>query len=165
MNEESPSRGVLETRTVLLFGELTAEAARSGDAIRLVINSPGGAFEAAEGLFDVVQGLGAPVSTLGAGAVAGAATLVYLAPPKARRLSLPHARYSLYQTFEGAAGLSGDVLAASQLLALRRGRAAATIARQTGQPEELVERDLAQRHWLSAEEARQYGLVGEIGSL
>jgi ATP-dependent Clp protease protease subunit len=164
----------LETRTVLLFGEVTAAAARrvtkqllllrarSGEAIRLVINAPGGQWEAAEALFDVVRAAGAPVSTVGTGMVAGAAALVYAAPPRERRLSLPHARYSLFQTFESLAGLGGDVLARAQLLDLQRKRAAAIFARQTGQPEELVERDLAQRHWLSAEEARQYGLVGAI---
>jgi ATP-dependent Clp protease protease subunit len=88
--------------------------------------------------------------------------LVYAAPPRERRLSLPHTRYSLFQTFEGMAGLGGDVLARAQLVDIQRKRAAAIFARQTGQPEELVERDLAQRHWLSAEEARQYGLVGAI---
>lgn len=169
------SRGsALETRTVLLFGEVTAARARqateqllllrarSGDGIRLVINAPGGQWEAAEALFDMVQAAGALVSTVGAGIVAGAATLVYAAAARERRLSLPHARYSLYQTFEGAAGMGGDVLALAELLRLQQGRAAAIFARQTGQPEELVERDLAQRHWLSAEEARQYGLVGVI---
>jgi ATP-dependent Clp protease protease subunit len=128
-----------------------------------VINAGGGAFESAEALFDLVQRVSAPVSTVGAGAVAGAAALVYAAPPRDRRLSLPHARYSLYQTF--STPNVGDVLAAAQLIGLQRGRAAGLFARQTGQPEELVERDLEQRHWLSAEEARQYGLVGQIGLL
>jgi len=172
--DELGRRQALETRTVLLFGELSARlaqtvseqllslAAASGDDIRLVVSVPGGTFEAAEALFDLVRGVGAPVNTIGAGAVAGAGALVYASPPRERRFSLPHARYSLYQTFE-APGAGGDVLAQAQFVAMQRQRAARIFAAQTGQPDELVERDIEQRHWLSAEEARQYGLVGQIG--
>ena len=119
------------------------------------------------------EAAGAPVA--GApGAVAGAVdvdaaaritahahvpALAFLAPPREQRYCLPHARFSCYQTFTAP---GGDVLAAAPLVAQQRQRVAALIAAQTGQPEELVERDLERAYWLDAAEARQYGLVGQV---
>jgi ATP-dependent Clp protease, protease subunit len=161
----------METRTVLVFGELTPAlvqrvsqqvlllAARSAAAMRLLINAQGGTVASGEALLDVLRGVGAPVKVIGTGAVANAAALAYLAPPRAQRYCLPHARFSLYQSYSAP---GGDVLAAAALVAQQRARVAALIARQTGQPEELVERDLERAYWLEAAEARQYGIVGQV---
>ncbi len=162
---------LLETRTVLVFGELTPAlvqrvsqqvlllAAHSSAAITLLINAQGGTVVSGEALLDLLRGVGAPVKVIGTGAVANAAALAYLAPPLADRFCLPHARFSFYQTFRVP---TQDVLAAAPLGAQQRQRVAALIARQTGQPEELVERDLERAYWLDAADARQYGLVGQV---
>jgi ATP-dependent Clp protease protease subunit len=166
------NRSVLETRTVLLFGTLapalaqTASqqllllASRGSAPIKLVVNAQGGPLEAGEALFDLIRSVGVPVKTIAAGAVGNAAVLVYAAPPRDQRLSLPHARFALYQSFDAPPG--GDILAAAQWAAQQRGRVARLLAQQTGQPEELVERDIENRAWLDAAEARRYGLVGRI---
>jgi ATP-dependent Clp protease protease subunit len=156
---------------VLCFGALTPElisrvsqqvlalAARSAAAIKLLLNAQGGAVADGEALLDLLRGVGAPVYVIGTGAVANAAALAFLAPPRAQRYCLPHARFSFYQTFSAP---GGDVLAAASLVAQQRARVAALIAAQTGQPEELVERDLERAYWLDAAEAQQYGLVGRV---
>lgn len=162
---------LFETRTVLVFGELTPAlaqrvsqqvlllAARGPGDIKLLINAQGGTVASGEALLDVLRGVGVRIKTIGTGAVANAAALAYLAPPQALRYCLPHARFSFYQSF--AAPVS-DVLAAAALVGQQRQRVAALIAQQTGQPEELVERDLERAYWLDSAEARQYGLVGQV---
>jgi ATP-dependent Clp protease protease subunit len=173
-----PPGGFAQTRTVLLFGTLTPElaqtasqqllllAARGSAPIRLVINAQAGPLTAAEGLFDLVRALGVPVKTIAAGAVANAAALVYVAPPRERRFSLPNARFSLYQLFEPPTLPGRDAVAAAvaaaEWLAQQRARLARLFAAQTGQPEELVERDIENRTWLDAGEAQRYGLVGQV---
>jgi ATP-dependent Clp protease protease subunit len=173
-----PPGGLAQTRTVLLFGTLTPALAQnasqqllvlraqSSAPIKLVINAQAGALTAAEGLFDLVRALGAPVKTIAAGAVANGAALVYVAPPRERRFSLPNARFCLYQSFEPPPISGRDAVAAAtaaaEWLAQQRARLARLFAAQTGQPEELVERDLENRTWLDAGEAQRYGLVGQV---
>ncbi|MCC6191220.1 MAG: ATP-dependent Clp protease proteolytic subunit [Anaerolineales bacterium] len=167
-------RRLAETRTVLLFGTLTLELARTASAqlllqasqssgpIKLMVNAQGGPLEAAEALFDLIRGVGVPVKAIAAGAVANAAALAYAAPPRDQRYSLPHARFALFQNLGAPPVPGGDVLAAAQWAAQQRARVARLFARQTSQPEELVERDIENRIWLDADEARRYGLVGRI---
>ncbi len=165
------NRQLFETRTVLVFGELTPAlaqrvsqqvlllAARGGGDIKLLINAQGGTVAGGEALFDLLRGVGGRVKTIGTGAVANAAALAYLAPPRELRYCLPHARFSIYQTYPAPVG---EVLAAAALVGQQRRRVAALVAQQTGQPEELVERDLERAYWLDAAEGRQYGLVGQV---
>jgi ATP-dependent Clp protease protease subunit len=173
-----PPGGLTQTRTVLLFGALTPALAQTASQqllllasqtsapIKLVINAQAGPLTAAEGLFDLVRALGAPVKTIAAGAVANAAALIYAAPPREQRFSLPHARFSLYQPFEPPPMPGRDAVAAAvaaaDWLAQQRARLARLFAAQTGQPEELVERDMENRTWLDAAEAQRYGLVGQV---
>ena len=165
---------VLQTRTVLCFGEVTDAlaqtvaqqllllAAGSQLPIKLVVNAQGGAVSAGEALHDVIAGIGAPVKTIGAGAVAGAAALAFLAPPLAQRYCLPHARFALHQPLD--APRAGDVLAAAEALAHHRRRLHALLARQTGQPLDIIARDTEREVWLNAEAAVGYGVVGRVVS-
>jgi ATP-dependent Clp protease protease subunit len=169
--EGALARQALETRTVLLFGEVTPEAAarvseqllllaaRSQADIRLMINAEGGRVAEGEALFDVARGVGARVITVGAGAVAGAAALAYAAPPREQRLALPHARFSLAQRFGTGAA---DVLREAEMVAEQRARVAALLARQTGQTEAAARQEVERGGWRGAEEARGWGLVGKI---
>ena len=130
----------LQTRTVLLFGEVTPAlaqtateqllvlAARSEAGIKLVVNAQGGAVSTGEALYDVVAGLGQRVLVIGAGAVSHAAALAFVAPPVGQRFCLPHARFSLQQS------LGGGGFARQDLLAQQRRRLQALFARQTHMP-------------------------------
>jgi ATP-dependent Clp protease protease subunit len=173
-----PTGGLAQTRTVLLFGSLSPAlaqtatqqllllAAQGSAPIKLVINAQAGPLTAAEGLFDLIRAFDAPVKTIAAGTVANAAALVYAAPPREQRFSLPHARFSLFQPFEPPPMPGRDAvsaaLAAADWLSQQRARLARLFAAQTGQPEELVERDIENRTWLDAAEAQRYGLVGRV---
>jgi ATP-dependent Clp protease, protease subunit len=168
----------IQTRTVLFFGEVTAAlvqtvseqllllAAQSGMDIKLVVNAQGGPVSAGEALFDLIGGIGARVKVIGAGAVSQAAALAFVAPPRAQRYCLPHARFSLYQSLEGGAGLAGhdaaQALATAEELARHRRRVQELLARRTGQPLDVITRDTERPQWLSAQEALTYGLVGQV---
>jgi ATP-dependent Clp protease, protease subunit len=170
-----PEEQLLQARTVLCFGELTAAlaqavseqllllAARSRAPIKLIINAQGGPLSLGEALYDVIAGSAVPVRAIGAGAVSGAAALAFVAPPRAQRFCLPHARFSLHQALGSQASLAGlDVLAAADELARHRRRLHELLARQTGQPLDVIARDTERATWLSAEEAVAYGLVGRV---
>lgn len=177
--EEKPgfsplNQKLLETRTILLFGEIdmdTAQnitrqllvlAADSDDPIKLIINSPGGHVESGDTIFDMIRFVKAPVKVIGTGWVASAAALVYVAADKENRFSLPNTRFLLHQPMGGARGQATDIaIEAEEILKMRR-RLNETFARQTGQPVEKVEEDTDRNFWMSATEAMKYGLVGNI---
>jgi ATP-dependent Clp protease, protease subunit len=161
-------------RTVLVFGEVTtalaesvsaqllALAARSSDPIRIVIHSPGGHVEAGDTLHDLIQFIEPPVLILGTGWVASAGALIFAAARLENRLALPNTRFMLHQPLGGVGGPASDVeIEVRQILAMRH-RLNGIFARATGQTIEKIERDTERNHWMNAEEARAYGLVGSI---
>jgi ATP-dependent Clp protease protease subunit len=161
-------------RTVLVYGEVTtalaesvsaqllALAARSNDPIRIVIHSPGGHVEAGDTLHDLIQFIEPPVFMLGTGWVASAGALIFSAARRENRLALPNTRFLLHQPLGGVGGPASDVeIEVRQILAMRH-RLNGIFARATGQSVEKIERDTERNHWMNAEEARAYGLVGAI---
>jgi len=164
----------LETRTILIFGAFTPAlahsvsqqllllAARAAADIKLVINAQGGQASDGEMLLDLLRGLGPRVLVIGAGAVAGAPLLAFVAPPRAQRFCLPHARFSLAQRFGADLPAGADIVAAAPAVAAQRARLTELIAAQMGQPVEFVARELERPDWLDAEEALAHGLVERI---
>lgn len=161
-------------RTVLVFGEVTtalaesvsaqllALAARSKDPIRIVIQSPGGHVEAGDTLHDLIRFIDPPVLMLGTGWVASAGALIFAAARRENRMALPNTRFLLHQPTGGVGGPASDVeIEVRQILAMRH-RLNAIFARATGQTIEKIEHDTERNHWMNAEEARAYGLVGSI---
>lgn len=165
---------LLETRTITLFGEINmgvAEqmtrqllvlAADSDEPIKLIINSPGGHVEAGDTIHDMIKFVNAPVKVIGTGWVASAGALIYAAADKENRYSLPNTRYLLHQPMGGARGQASDIAIEAQEIIKMRRRLNEIFARQTGQPIEKVEADTERNFWMSAREAQDYGLVGEI---
>ena len=166
----------LQTRTILVFGELTPAlaqsvsqqalllAARGPGDIRLVINAQGGLAADGEALCDLLRGLGPRVLTIGAGLVANAAALAYVAPPRAQRYCLPHARFALRQNLGASLPPGADLLAAAGAMAAQRRRLGALLAEAMGQPADLIAAEIERADWLDAEEALAHGLVGRIVS-
>jgi len=166
---------LFKNRTVLLFGEISMKLAHAITAqllalaadddkkpIRLVINSPGGHVEAGDTIHDMIRFVEAPVQVIGTGWVASAGAHIYLAAAKENRLSLPNTRFLLHQPSGGAGGRAVDIdIEAREIIKMRR-RLNEIIAKETGQPIEKVERDTDRNYWMSAEEAKTYGVVGKI---
>jgi ATP-dependent Clp protease protease subunit len=165
---------LFRARTVLIFGEITqalaesvsrellALAADGTGPIRVIINSPGGHVESGDTIHDVIRFIQPEVRILGTGWVASAGALIFAAAPRSRRVALPNTRFMLHQPSGGVSGPASDVeIEAAQVLAVRA-RLNAIFARATGQPLERVQRDTERNHWMSAEDAKIYGLVGQI---
>jgi ATP-dependent Clp protease protease subunit len=165
---------LFESRKIFLFGEinqavardvtekLVAMSAASSDSITLVINSQGGHVEAADTIYDMMGYVSAPVRVLGTGWVASAGAHIFLAPPRDRRFSLPNTRFMLHQPAGGVHGAAVDIGIEAQEIVKMRHRLNEIIADRTGQPLEKVEKDTDRNFWMSAEEAREYGIVGRI---
>ena len=166
---------LLETRTVVICQEindeltrrvisqlLLLEAADAEQPIQVLINSPGGSADSGFAIFDLLRFIKPPVVTVAIGLVASAASIILLAPKKASRLTLPHARFLLHQPMGGMRGQAADIaIEAEEILKMRR-RLNEIFAEQTGQPLEKVEHDTDRNFWMSAKEAVSYGLVGKI---
>jgi ATP-dependent Clp protease protease subunit len=164
----------LQTRTILMFGEFTSAlaqsvsqqllllASRSQADIKLVVNAQGGLVGDGEALFDVLRGIEPRVLVIGAGAVAGAPALAFVALPRAQRFCLPHARFSLGQRFGASLAPGADLLAAAQAVAAQRERITKIFAQQLGQPVETIAQEIERQDWLDAEEALAHGLVERI---
>ena len=167
-------RRLYESRTVLVFGEidmllaervsaqLLALASESALPIRVLLNSPGGHVESADTIYDVLRFIEPEVTILGTGWVASAGALIFTAAPRERRLALPNTRFMLHQPTGGAGGPATDIeIEALQILSVRT-RLNRIFAEATGQSLEKIARDTDRNHWLNAEEAVAYGLVGRI---
>jgi ATP-dependent Clp protease protease subunit len=165
---------LFKARTVLVFGEiavplaqqvtaqLLALAASSSEPIRIVINSPGGHVESGDTLHDVIRFIDVPVQIVGTGWVASAGALIYVAVKREHRFALPNTRFLLHQPMGGVGGPASDVeIEARQVLAVRE-RLNRIFARETGQPYEKVCRDTERNFWMTAEQAKEYGLVHRI---
>jgi ATP-dependent Clp protease protease subunit len=167
-------RDLAKSRTVLLFGEVTNElahvvtaqllalAARGDEPIRMIVHSQGGHVESADTIHDVVRFIRPEVVMVGSGWVASAAALIYVAAEKKNRVALPNTRFLLHQPLGGMKGSASDIEVEAAQILLVRDRLNRIFAEATGQPKEKIARDTERNHWMTAEEARAYGLVDRI---
>jgi len=145
-----------------VIGQLWAMEAESQEPITVFINSQGGHVESGDTIHDMVRFVRSPVRMIGTGWVASAGALIYVAVPVERRFSLPNTRFLLHQPAGGARGTAADVeIEAKEILKMRQ-RLNQVFAEQTGQPIEKIQDDTHRNFWLSATEAKEYGLVGSI---
>jgi ATP-dependent Clp protease protease subunit len=130
--------------------------------ISLYINSPGGVVSAGMAIYDTMQYVKPQVSTicLGQAASMGAFLLAGGAPGK--RFALPNARVMIHQPSGGAGGQATDIeIAAKQILLLKK-RLNEILARNSKQPLDRIEKDVERDFWLSAADAKEYGLIDEV---
>ena len=142
--------------------QLHALALESNDPIYLFICSNGGHVESGDAIYDAIRFIEAPVYTIGTGWVASAGASIYLAADKANRYSLPNTRYMLHQPLGGVRGSVSDIeITASEIIKVRE-RINALISEATGQPLDKVTKDTDRDYWMTAQEAKEYGLVNEV---
>ena len=165
---------LLKNRTILIYGEINMDVAmeitkrllildaESQDEIRIFINSPGGHVESGDTIFDMIRFVQSPVKVIGTGWVASAGALIYAAAERENRYSLPNTRFLLHQPAGGASGQATDIAIEAQEIIKMRRRLNEIFAAQTGQPIEKVEEDTDRNFWMSAAQAKEYGLVGHI---
>lgn len=163
-----------KSRFVLAFGEIDDKLARTvcerlillsqdSDApIQLLISSPGGHVESGDAIHDMVRFVRAPVTCIGTGWVASAATHVFLAAPKQRRVCLPNTRFMIHQPAGGAGGRATDIAIQAKEIIKVRERISQVIAQETGQPIEKVRVDMERDYWMTADEAIAYGIASRV---
>jgi ATP-dependent Clp protease protease subunit len=131
--------------------------------IQLYINSPGGVLTAALAIYDTMQYIKCPISTVCVGLAASGAAVLLAAGRKGKRYALPNSEIMLHQV--AVSGVSGEAveveIAAKQILKLKE-RVNRILAKHTGQPLEKIEKDTDRDFYLSAEEAKAYGIIDEV---
>ena len=147
----------------LLVAEiLHLDATQPGRDISLYINSPGGLGYAGMAIYDVMQHVGSEVSTVCVGMGMSAAAMILCGGAPGKRYATPNARIMIHQGSAGARGAPRDMeIQVREVMATTR-RMAEIIAHHSGQPLERVEGDLDRDYFLSADEAKQYGLIDEV---
>jgi ATP-dependent Clp protease protease subunit len=130
--------------------------------IQMYINSPGGVIYAGLAIYDTMQMISNPISTVAVGVTASFGTVLLTAGTKGRRFALPNATIHMHQPLGGAQGQATDIeIQAKQILRLKA-LLNGVMAKHTGQPLEVIERDLDRDYYLDANQAVAYGLVDQV---
>jgi len=131
--------------------------------IQLYINSPGGVLTSALAIYDTMEYIKCPISTVCIGSAASGAAVLLAAGTRGKRFSLPNAQILLHQV--AVSGVSGEAveveIAAKQIIKLKD-KVNRILAKHTGQPLDKIEKDTDRDFYLSAEEAKEYGLIDEV---
>lgn len=130
--------------------------------IKFYINSPGGSVTAGLAIYDTMQHIKAPVSTICIGIAASMAAVLLASGEKKKRFALPNAEVMLHQVMGGAQGQASDIEITAKHIVNIKGKLNKILAKHTGQPMKTVEADTDRDFYLNPEEAKKYGLIDEI---
>lgn len=130
--------------------------------INIYINSPGGSITAGMGIYDTMQFIRPDVTTICVGQCASMAALLLLAGAKGKRFALPNSRILIHQPSGGSQGQATDIRIQAEEILRMRELTSRIIAKHTGQPFEVVERDVERDKIMSAAQAKEYGLIDEV---
>jgi ATP-dependent Clp protease protease subunit len=165
---------LLEERTILIYGEINQQlakdvssqllllAAMSDEPIKIFINSQGGHVESGDTIHDMIQYVKPEVIVIGTGWVASAGITIYLAAEAKNRYSLPNTRFMIHQPAGGVQGQGTEIQIEAKEIIRMRERINRLIAEATGQEYERVAKDTDRNYWMSATEAKEYGMVAKI---
>ena len=166
---------LLKDRIVFLGGEIYDEMANlivaqmlflemeNPDAdISLYINSPGGSVTAGMAIFDTMRYIKPQVRTVCLGMAASMGAFLLMAGEKGKRFALPNAEVMIHQPSGGAQGQTTDVTIHAEWLLKTKKKMNGLMSEMTGQPLEIIERDVERYHFMTAEEALRYGIVDQI---
>lgn len=166
---------LLKDRIIFLGGPITDQVANSIIAqllflaskdpekeIQFYINSPGGLVTAGLAIYDTMQYIKCPISTVCVGMAASMAATLLAAGTKGKRYALPNAEILLHQVMGGVSGEAVEIeITAKQIMKIKD-KINRILAKHTGQPLEKIEKDTDRDFYLSAEEAKEYGLIDEV---
>ncbi|MEK7665169.1 MAG: ATP-dependent Clp protease proteolytic subunit [Patescibacteria group bacterium] len=130
--------------------------------IKLYINSPGGSVTAGLAIYDTMKYLKCPVSTICIGLTASMAAIILAAGEKGKRFSLPNAEILLHQVAGGAQGQAVEIEITAKQIVKMKEKLNQILSSHTGQPLDKVEKDTDRDFYLTAEEAKKYGLIDEV---
>jgi ATP-dependent Clp protease, protease subunit len=141
---------------------LHLESEDPGKDISVYINSPGGSVYSGLAIYDTMQFVKPEVATICVGTAMSLGALLLAAGAKGKRMALPNAKVLIHQLWGGFEGQATDIeIHAREVIALKR-RIEEIIAQHTGQPLETVVRDMERDYFMTAEEAKQYGIIDTV---
>lgn len=130
--------------------------------VSVYINSPGGSVTAGLAIYDTMQHIKPPVSTICVGLAASIAAVILAGGTKGRRFCLPNAKTLIHQPLGGVQGQATEVQIAAKEIIRTKDLINRILSKHTGQPLEKIERDTERDFWMTAEESKAYGLVDDV---
>ncbi len=165
---------LLGERKIFLWGQVDDDSAKhvvdrllyldslGHDEIKFYINSPGGYVTSGFSMYDTIQAIKSPVSTICSGLAASMGSILLSAGEKGKRFIQPHARVMIHQPSGGARGPASDIEITAQEILKTKEISARILADNCGQDFEKIMKDFNRDHWMDAEESVSYGIVDGI---
>ena len=151
-----------DVANIIIAQLLFLEADNPEREVSIYINSPGGSVSAGLAIYDTIQYMKAPVSTICMGLAASMGAFLLAAGRAGRRLALPHSRIMIHQPSGGAQGTAADIEVQAKEILYLRAKMNELMSKHTGRPVEQIERDIERDKFMSAEEAKAYGIIDTI---
>jgi ATP-dependent Clp protease protease subunit len=166
---------LLDNRIVFLIGEISyARAAevimkmlyldnlKRDSEISLYVNSPGGSVDDTMAIYDTMHFVGSPVATYCIGRAQSGGAVVLAAGTKGRRFALPHAKVMLHQVWGGVSGQAADIKIQAEEILKAKTMINEILSKHTGQPIEKIAAETERDRYMTADEAKEYGLIDEV---
>lgn len=151
-----------QTASLVVAQLLFLESEDPGKDINLYINSPGGSVTAGLAIFDTMNYIKCDVSTICIGMAASMGAFLLAGGAKGKRFALPNSEIMIHQPLGGAKGQATEIEIVAKHILRTREKLNSILSERTGQPLEVIERDTERDNYMSAEEAKAYGLLDEI---
>jgi ATP-dependent Clp protease protease subunit len=166
---------LLENRIIFMIGEINYAMAtgvimkmlyldnqKRGSDISLYINSPGGDVDDTMAIFDTMSFIGSPVSTFCIGRAESGAAVILAAGKKGKRHALPHAKIMLHQPWGGVTGQASDIKIQAEEILKAKKMLNEILSKLTGQSVDKITAETERDRYMTAEEAKEYGLIDEV---
>ena len=150
------------TANVIQAQLLYLDSADPGKDVSIYINSPGGSVYAGLGIYDTMQYISSDVATICTGMAASMAAVLLVSGAAGKRYALKHSRVMIHQPMGGAQGQASDIEITAREIQKLKKELYTIIADHSGQQFEKVERDSDRDYWMTAEEAKEYGMIDQV---
>ena len=151
-----------DTANIIVAEMLFLESEDPNKDIHLYINSPGGSVSAGFAIYDTMRYIKCDVSTTCIGMAASMGAFLLAGGAKGKRYALPNSEIMIHQPSGGAHGQASDIKIQAEQIIQTRKKLNEYLSENSGQPLDVIERDTERDHWMTAEEAKAYGLVDEV---
>jgi len=147
----------------IIMGQLLfLESTNPNRDIQIYINSPGGSVYAGLAIYDTMQYISSDVATICTGMAASMGAVLMTAGQKGKRTALPHSRIMIHQPLGGAQGQASDIEITYKEISKLKKELYDILASHSGQPYDRIEKDSDRDYWMTAEEAKEYGMIDEV---
>ncbi len=150
------------TSSIVVAQLLFLESEDPGKDINLYINSPGGSITAGMAIYDTMNFIKCDVSTICIGMAASMGAFLLAGGAKGKRLALPNAEIMIHQPLGGTQGQATDMIIAAEHIRKTKDKMNTILSENTGKPFDIIKADTERDNWMTAQEAKEYGLIDGI---